>query len=96
MLSAGNLNELDDAGLRFIVGSRVTKAPVDLASHFRWHGDAFTRAQLIDTITPKNRRNIENDPRPQEGTGLGSRAAPGVVAGGVGLLRSARSETTRR
>ncbi|MGH3989544.1 MAG: IS1634 family transposase [Pseudonocardiaceae bacterium] len=61
MLSATNLNELDEAGLRFIVGSRVTKAPIDLASHFRWHGDAFTDAQLIDTITPKNRRTIEND-----------------------------------
>lgn len=61
MLSATNLKEIDDAGLRFIVGSRVTKAPIDLASHFRWHGDAFTDAQLIDTLTPKNSRVIEND-----------------------------------
>ena len=61
MLSATNLKELDEAGLRFIVGSRVTKAPVDLESHFRWHGDAFADGQLIDTITPKNRRLIEND-----------------------------------
>ena len=61
MLSATNLRELDDAGLRFIVGSRVTKAPVDLESHYRWHGDAFTDGQIIDTITPKNRRVIEND-----------------------------------
>ena len=61
MLSASNLKELDEAGLRFIVGSRVTKAPIDLASHFRWHGDVFTDAQLIDTITPKNSRLIEND-----------------------------------
>ena len=53
MLSANNLRELDAAGLRFIVGSRVTKAPIDLASHFRWHGDAFTDGQLIDTITPR-------------------------------------------
>jgi hypothetical protein len=53
MLSAGNLRELDEAGLRFIVGSRVTKAPVDLASHFRWHGEAFTDGQVIDTITPR-------------------------------------------
>ena len=53
MLSATNLKELDEAGLRFIVGSRVTKAPADLASHFRWHGDAFTDGQLIDTITPR-------------------------------------------
>lgn len=62
MLSATNLTELDGAGLRFIVGSRATKAPVDLAPHFRWHGDAFTDGQVIDTITPKNRRVIENDP----------------------------------
>jgi transposase len=61
MLSASNLKELDEANLRFIVGSRVTKAPVDLESHFRWHGDAFTDGQLIDTITPKNSRTLEND-----------------------------------
>ena len=51
MLSATNLQALDDAGLRFIVGSRVTKAPHDLAKHFCWHGDHFTDAQIIDTIT---------------------------------------------
>jgi hypothetical protein len=53
MLSASNLRELDEADLRFIVGSRVTKAPTDLESHFRWHGDAFTDGQLIDTLTPR-------------------------------------------
>ena len=53
MLSASNLKALDEAGLRFIVGSRVTKAPADLASHLRWHGDAFTDGQVIDTITPR-------------------------------------------
>ncbi|EWT03231.1 transposase, partial [Intrasporangium chromatireducens Q5-1] len=63
MLSASNLRDLDEAGLRFIVGSRVTKAPVDLESHFRWHGDAFADGQLIDTITPRNRRVVENDPK---------------------------------
>ena len=56
MLSAGNLKELDEAGLRFIVGSRMTKAPKDLESHFRWHGDAFTEGQVIDTITPRDQR----------------------------------------
>ena len=55
------LNDLDKAQLRFIVGSRVTKAPLDLESYFRWHGDAFTDGQIIDTITPKTRRTIEND-----------------------------------
>lgn len=53
MLSAANLKDLHAAGLRFIVGSRVTKAPADLGSHFRWHGDAFTDGQVIDTITPR-------------------------------------------
>lgn len=62
MLSAANLAELDELGFRFIVGSRMTKAPIDLASHFRWHGDAFTDAQIIDTITPKTGANKENDP----------------------------------
>ena len=65
MLSAGNLKELHEAGLRFIVGSRVTKAPADLASHFRWHGDAFTDGQVIDTITPRvatKAANATNDP----------------------------------
>lgn len=54
MLSATNLRELDEAGLRFIVGSRQTKAPNDLANHFHWHGDAFDDGQVIDTITPRH------------------------------------------
>ncbi len=54
MLSSTNLKDLDNAGLRFIIGSRVTKAPKDLESHFRWHGDAFTPGQVIDTITPRH------------------------------------------
>ena len=53
MLSASNLAALDEASMRFIVGSRMTKAPIDLASHFRWHGDAFTDGQIIDTITAR-------------------------------------------
>lgn len=61
MLSATNLRQLDEANLRFIVGSRVTKAPIDLASHFHWHGDAFTDGQVIDTTTPRTGRNSDND-----------------------------------
>ncbi|MCX2935048.1 IS1634 family transposase, partial [Mycobacterium sp. CVI_P3] len=56
MLSATNLRDLDEAGLRFIVGSRVTKAPGDLTSHFHWHGNLFTDGQIIDTITPRDQR----------------------------------------
>lgn len=54
MLSMENLNAIDEAGLRFIVGSRPKKAPGDLANHFHWNGDAFTDGQLIDTITPRH------------------------------------------
>lgn len=63
MLSASNLKELDQADLRFIVGSRSAKAPHDLTSHFRWNGEAFTDGQIIDTITSKTGKSRgENDP----------------------------------
>jgi hypothetical protein len=54
MLSGSNLKALDELELSFIVGSRVTKAPGDLESHFHWNGDVFTDGQLIDTVTPKH------------------------------------------
>ena len=54
MLSASNLKALDELGLSFIVGSRATKAPGDLESHFHWHGDVFTDGQVIDTVTPRH------------------------------------------
>ena len=62
MLSAANLADPGNAGLGLIAGSRVTKAPVDLESHFRWHGDAFSDGQVIDTVTPKTGKNKDNDP----------------------------------
>ena len=62
MLSAENLAAIDEAGYGFIVGSRTTKAPIDLESYFRWHGDYFTDGQLIDTLTPKTGMNRDNDP----------------------------------
>ncbi len=55
MLSGENLQAIADADLRFIVGSRMTKAPYDLAKHFRWHGDSFTDGQIIDTVTMRGR-----------------------------------------
>ena len=66
MLSASNLKELDEAGLRFIVGSRVTKAPKDLESHFRWHGDAFTDGQVIDTISPRSGHHKDAASNPKQ------------------------------
>ncbi len=61
MLSAGNLKDLDDAVLKFIVGSRVAKAPADLANHFHWNGDVFVDDQVIDTVTPRHAKSTVND-----------------------------------
>ena len=62
MLSASNLKALDALGLSFIVGSRMTKAPGDLESHFHWNGDVFTDGQIIDTVTPRHGNTKVNDP----------------------------------
>lgn len=61
MLSEANLTELDKAGFGFIVGSRSTKAPGDLASHFRWNGTRFENLQIVDTVTVRNARHVVND-----------------------------------
>ena len=61
MLSAANLKALDELGLSFIVGSRTTKAPGDLESHFHWNGDVFTDGQIIDTVTPRHGNTKVND-----------------------------------
>jgi hypothetical protein len=49
MLSATNLNALEDAGFSFIVGSRIVKAPYDLAEHFERHGNFFTDGQILES-----------------------------------------------
>lgn len=56
MLSVTNLDAIQAAGLRFIVGSRMTKAPDDLAKHFHWHGDYAKDQQIIDTVTMRRGR----------------------------------------
>jgi hypothetical protein len=61
MLSGTNLKALDELELSFIVGSRVTKAPGDLESHFHWNGDVFTDGQVIDTVTPRHGNTKVND-----------------------------------
>lgn len=61
MLSWTNLKDLDAAGMRFIVGSRQTKAPGDLESHFHWHGNAFADRQVIDTVTPRYGHPVVNN-----------------------------------
>ncbi|MDE3724347.1 hypothetical protein PWG71_23395 [Nocardiopsis sp. N85] len=49
MLSAANLNTLEKAGPRFIVSSRITKAPYDLAEHFQTCGTYFTDGQTLES-----------------------------------------------
>jgi hypothetical protein len=49
MLWAANLNAPEDAGFGFIVGSRITKAPYDLAGHFERHGNYFTDGQVLES-----------------------------------------------
>jgi hypothetical protein len=61
MLSAANLKALDELGCSFIVGSRATKAPGDLESHFHWNGDVFTDGQIVDTVTPRHANAHVND-----------------------------------
>lgn len=76
MLSETNLAALDEAGLRFIVGSRVTKAPHDLAAHFHYHGNAFTDGQIIDTITTR-RASRREGPLPPQVQGWDPQTHPG-------------------
>jgi hypothetical protein len=49
MLSAANLLALEQAGFRFIVGSKISKAPYDLTAHVERHGNAFDDGQTIET-----------------------------------------------
>jgi len=78
MLSAGNLLALEDAGFEFIVGSRISKAPYDLAEQFETRGNHFADGQTLEVVRPmgvgKDKRlfNFER--------GLGVHAAMGVDA----------------
>ncbi len=63
MLSAGNLEALDQAGLRFIVGSRMTKAPKDLASYFQRNTTVEpTDGEMVDTITTRRGSSALKNP----------------------------------
>jgi len=60
MLSAANLNALEDAGCTFIVGSRQSHVPYDLGEHFERHGnyvaDGATIEASRDMGTGKDKR----------------------------------------
>lgn len=49
MLSAANLNALEDAGFSFIVGSRISKVPYDLAEHFDKHGGVLHDGETMES-----------------------------------------------
>jgi hypothetical protein len=48
MLSTGNLNAIEDGGLR-LSSVPDPKAPYDLAEHFTRHGDYFTDGQILES-----------------------------------------------
>ncbi|MEZ5212116.1 IS1634 family transposase [Gordonia sp. PP30] len=49
MLSAANLNALEEAGFDFIVGSRTGSAPRDLADHYDRVGNFFADGATVET-----------------------------------------------
>lgn len=49
MLSAANLNKLEDAGFSFIVASRTSSAPYDLAEHYATVGNIVVDGESIET-----------------------------------------------
>ena len=49
MLSASNLTALEDAGFKFIVSSRMPKAPYDLQEHFDTKGNRFANGQILES-----------------------------------------------
>ena len=62
-----------------------------------WHGDAFEGGQIIDTITPKNRRLRRERREPQGRARVGSRASIPGRGGRCGPIpRGGQCGTTRR
>ncbi|MGV9799584.1 IS1634 family transposase, partial [Mycobacterium sp. NPDC003449] len=88
MLSQSNLAALDEQELSFIVGSRMTKAPGDLESHFHWNGDVFADGQIIDTVTPRHGNTRVNDTK--------KRAEPIWNADDTGAWRAIWSYSAKR
>jgi Transposase DDE domain len=65
MLSEANLAELEDAGLRFIVGARIPEVPYQVAAWRRAHpdepipdGQVFTQPWVMGTKTNPRKRTI--------------------------------------
>src|SRR5690625_7567910 len=60
MFSLQNMSAVEEANLRFIVGSGTSKAPLDLAHHFHWHGTYARDGQIVDTLTPRKHTRGSN------------------------------------
>ncbi|TWP32362.1 IS1634 family transposase [Leekyejoonella antrihumi] len=63
MLSASNLNAIEEAGFSFIVGSRISKAPYDLADHFQRHGDHFADGEILESTRMMGRGKAARERR---------------------------------
>ncbi len=63
MLSAANLNALEDAGLSFIVASRTSKAPKELEDHFGRRGNAIDDGEVVELTRPMGQGRDQRDRR---------------------------------
>ena len=63
MLSAANLNALEDAGLSFIVASRTSKAPKELEDHFGRRGNAIDDGEIAELTRPMGQGREPRDRR---------------------------------
>ena len=63
MLSAANLNALEDAGLSFIVASRTSKAPKELEDHFGRRGNAIDDGEVVELTRPMGQGRERRDRR---------------------------------
>lgn len=63
MLSAANLNALEDAGLSFIVASRTSKAPKELEAHFGRRGNAISDGETVELTRPMGQGRDRRDRR---------------------------------
>ena len=63
MLSAANLNALEDAGLSFIVASRTSKAPRELEDHFGRRGNPIADGEVVELTRPMGQGRDRRDRR---------------------------------
>ena len=63
MLSAANLNALEDAGLSFIVGSRTSRAPKELEDHFGRRGNVIADGETVELTRPMGQGRDRRDRR---------------------------------